>query len=209
MYSRLQYISTGNTVNEQLNNIRKVLENKGNWIQLRWKNAPKTALIELAFQVTELKKQFDFTYIINDHVSIAYKVNSDGVHLGLKDLSVQQARNLLGSDKIIGGTANTAEDVRQRIAENCDYIGLGPLRFTSSKQNLSPVLGYEGYQNIIQEIQKEDQHHPPIYAIGGIKQEDILQLQHIGIYGVAVSSLLTHSVSTQSIIQHINHEFYG
>ena len=122
-------------------------------------------------------------------------IDSDGVHLGLNDESVSEARLILGDHKIIGGTANTLSDVLQRIGESCDYIGLGPLRFTATKEKLSPVLGFEGYQNIIESLQKESIAIPKIYAIGGVRLEDIKLLQRAGIYGAAVSGQITENPS--------------
>lgn len=98
----------------------------------------------------------------------------------------------LGENKIIGGTANTISDVLQRINEPCDYIGLGPLRFTSTKQQLSPILGFEGYQNIIKNLKEKSIDIPKIFAIGGVVLEDIEILKEIGIYGAAVSGQITN-----------------
>lgn len=187
----LQYISQGNTKQEQEINIRKILDHGVRWVQVRWKNAPENELIELCEASKRLCSEYKAVCIINDHAQLAKDIDSDGVHLGLKDLSVEKARHILGSDKIIGGTANTMSDVLQRMNEPCDYIGLGPLRFTSTKEKLSPVLGFEGYQKIIESLKKKSQEIPKIFAIGGVTLHDIELLQQIGIYGVAVSGELT------------------
>ena len=113
------------------------------------------------------------------------------MHLGLNDSAVGEARQILGENKIIGGTANTLSDVIQRINESCDYIGLGPLRFTTTKEKLSPVLGFEGYRKIIDGLSEQSIDIPKIFAIGSVTLEDILPLQEIGIYGVSVSGLIT------------------
>jgi thiamine-phosphate pyrophosphorylase len=207
-YSRIQYISSGDTVKEQYINIVKILEAGGDWIQLRWKKKPDADFRVLASQLSELKKSYDFTYIINDHVSIALQVNADGVHLGLDDLNIKQARLSLGPDKIIGGTRNTKEHVLQRITEGCNYIGLGPCHFTTSKQKLSPILGYEGYAAILNSLgDKSD--IPPIYAIGGISTIDLKPLSSLGIYGIAVSALLSQHESPQCLLQQINLHYNG
>jgi len=187
----LQYISQGNTKQEQEINIRKILDHGAKWVQVRWKNAPENELIELCETSKQLCSEYKAVCIINDHAQLAKDIDADGVHLGLKDLSVEKARHMLGSDKIIGGTANTMSDVLQRMNEPCDYIGLGPLRFTSTKENLSPVLGFEGYQKIIESLKEKPQEIPKIFAIGGVTLHDIELLQQIGVYGVAVSGELT------------------
>jgi thiamine-phosphate pyrophosphorylase len=191
MFSKIQYISQGNTALEQETNIRNALQAGADWIQLRWKEGNEDKLLTLAICIKQLCFQYGAKLIINDHVHIAKAIDATGVHLGLTDSSILDARLLLGSKKIIGGTANSLSDVQQRIAENCDYIGLGPLRFTSTKEKLSPILGFTGYQEIIQNLRTEGTEYPPIFAIGGILLEDITLLQEMGIYGVALSGLIT------------------
>ncbi|MGR3855663.1 thiamine phosphate synthase [Chryseobacterium indologenes] len=188
---KLQYISQGNTIQEQEKHIRNALDNGIKWVQVRWKNAPENELISLCEISKQLCSAYQSVCIINDHVQIAKEIDADGVHLGLGDCSVDEARLILGENKIIGGTANTLSDVIHRINESCDYIGLGPLRFTTTKEKLSPVLGYEGYQKIIDGLREQSIDIPKIFAIGSVAFEDILPLQEIGIYGVAVSGIIT------------------
>ncbi|WPO91346.1 thiamine phosphate synthase [Chryseobacterium sp. HR92] len=188
---KLQYISQGNTQQEQELCIRKALDSGIKWVQVRWKNAPEHELISLCEVSKQLCSEYQSVCIINDHVQIAKEIDADGVHLGLNDSAIEEARLILGENKIIGGTANTLSDVIQRIKESCDYIGLGPLRFTTTKEKLSPVLGFEGYQAIIDGLREKSIDIPRIFAIGSVTLEDILPLQGIGIYGVAVSGLIT------------------
>lgn len=192
---RLQYISQGNTKQEQESNIQKTLDHGVKWVQVRWKNAPEKELLELCETSKLLCTEYNATCIINDNVQLAKEIDADGVHLGLKDLSIEIARHILGKGKIIGGTANTISDVLQRINEQCDYIGLGPLRFTSTKEKLSPILGFKGYQKLIENLKKQSIEIPKIFAIGGVTINDIELLQQIGIYGVAVSGQLTNEPS--------------
>ncbi len=192
---KLQYISQGFTIEDQELNIRKALDHGIKWIQVRWKNAPEQEFFKLCEISKQLCSDNQTVCIINDHVQIAKDVDADGVHLGLKDTSIEIARNVLGKNKIIGGTANTISDALQRMNEPCDYIGLGPLRFTSTKEQLSPILGFEGYEKIIHELKERSLEIPKIFAIGGVVLEDIELLQPIGIYGVAVSGQITHQPS--------------
>ena len=189
---KLQYISQGYTQEEQLNNIQKALEFGCRWIQLRFKKANVETLEQTALLVKELCQKFNALFIINDHVSLAKKIEADGVHLGLTDTSIQEARELLGEDKIIGGTANTYEDVVQRFREKCNYVGLGPFKFTTTKEKLSPIVGLEGYKEIISKLENKGVEIP-IFAIGGILEEDIDPIINSGIYGIAVSGLITNN----------------
>ncbi|WP_228452220.1 thiamine phosphate synthase [Chryseobacterium sp. c4a] len=192
---KLQYISQGITRKDQEENIRKVLDNGIKWVQIRWKNAPENELIDLCEISKQLCSEYQSICIINDNVELAKTIDADGVHLGLNDGSIEEARQVLGKHKIIGGTANTIADVIQRVNESCDYIGLGPLRFTSTKEKLSPILGFEGYQEIINQLNEKSVAIPKIFAIGGVGSEDIQPLQQIGIYGVAVSGQITNQPS--------------
>ncbi len=176
---------------EQELHIRNALDNGIQWVQVRWKNAPENELISLCKTSKKLCSEYQAVCIINDHVQIAKEIDAEGVHLGLDDCSVDEARLVLGENRIIGGTANTLSDVIRRIKEPCDYIGLGPLRFTTTKEKLSPVLGYEGYRNIVEGLKDRSIEIPKIFAIGSVNPEDILPLQEIGIYGVAVSGIIT------------------
>ncbi|SIT17111.1 thiamine-phosphate diphosphorylase [Chryseobacterium ureilyticum] len=189
---KLQYISQGKTMQEQELNIRKALDNGIKWVQIRWKNAPEDDLISLCETSKQLCSEYQSVCIINDNAQLAKTIDADGVHLGLSDGSIKEARLILGENKIIGGTANTISDILQRIDESCDYIGLGPLRFTVTKEKLSPVLGFEGYQKIINHLQEKSIEIPKIFAIGGVALEDIQPLQEVGIYGVAVSGQITN-----------------
>lgn len=191
MFEKIQYISQGETPEQQLANICKALDAGCKWIQLRYKDKSILEVLDLAKMVQKICKSYDAKLIINDHVQVAWQINADGVHLGLDDISVLEARKLLGSTKIIGGTTNTLEDVLKRVDEKCDYVGLGPFRFTATKEKLSPILGIEGYQNILNELKKRN-IEIPVYAIGGIVEDDFEILEEVGVYGVAVSGLITN-----------------
>ena len=208
MFNKLQYISQGNTVEEQLHNIHKALDNGCDWIQMRFKNQNALEVFTLAEAVKIVCKEYLATFIINDNVHLAQQLDADGVHLGLSDMSAKEARLILGKTKIIGVTANTFEDVLQRTSEKCDYIGLGPFQFTTTKQNLSPILGLEGYRLIIQQT-KIKNIQIPIYAIGGITLENVESLMKTGIHGIAVSGLITQSENLSQLITQLNVKLYA
>lgn len=202
MLSRIQYISHGDTVEEQKKNILDALEAGCKMIQLRFKNGSKEAVLDVAKQARVWCTYGSALLIINDSIEIAKEADADGVHLGLTDSSVEEARKVLGPAKIIGGTANTLEDVLQRIHEKCDYVGLGPLRFTSTKEKLSPLLGFEGYQRVVKELDMAGLSIP-IYAIGGIVRNDVELLKKTGVYGIAVSGMISGSADKTTLISEI------
>lgn len=208
MFNRLQYISQGNTVEEQLQNIQQALEHGCQWIQMRFKNATSEDTFTLAEAVKILCQEYLATFIINDNVALANEIDADGVHLGLNDMGIAKAREILGNSKIIGGTANTFENIQNHVQNGSDYIGLGPFRFTKTKEKLSPILGLEGYQNILN-LLKEHQIKTPIYAIGGILTEDVESIIKTGIHGIAVSGLITESDNKTKLITALNEKLYG
>ena len=207
MFSKLQYISQGETSAAQLQNINAALDAGYKWIQLRYKNSTPDEIFELAIQVKKTCAEQGAIFIINDHPQIAKAVDADGVHLGLTDMTITEAKNIVGAHKIIGGTANTIQDVLQRVEEGCSYVGLGPLRFTPTKIKLSPILGLTGYQSIMNEL-RERGISIPIYAIGGIVTEDIIALLQTGIYGVATSGLITDHPDKKLLLQQFNFLFH-
>lgn len=207
MYNKLQYISQGVDYNNQLNNIYRALDAGCDWIQLRYKNHQEMSTGYVAEKIKTLCQKYGATFIINDFVKIAKEVDADGVHLGLDDMSIAEARHILGNDKIIGGTANTLEHIIQRIDEGCDYVGLGPFRFTTTKEKLSPILGLEGYKNIVEAL-KAHQKNIPIYAIGGIEINDIDSIVDVGIHGIAVSGMITNVIDKKEVVSQINMKLY-
>ncbi|MGN6602709.1 MAG: thiamine phosphate synthase [Ginsengibacter sp.] len=206
MFSKLQYISQGVTAKEQLHNIQKALDAGCNWIQLRFKNADELEIKNFGEKVKEICTSYNARFIINDHPHIAKEIEADGVHLGLLDMPVNEAKRIVG-DKIIGGTANSLVDVLKRVDEGCDYIGLGPFCFTTTKEKLSPVLGVKGYKKIMDDL-IERQIQIPVYAIGGIVLDDIEAIMHTGVYGVAVSGIITHHPNKKLLVKQFNKLLY-
>lgn len=197
---KLQYISQAAADGSHLTAIEKVLRNGVQWVQLRIKDQAEEEVLEIARQAAELCTEYDVRLIINDYPQIALEVDAYGVHLGLDDMPVAEARAILGDSKCIGGTANTFEDVLRRVQEGVDYIGLGPYRYTTTKKNLSPILGLTGYETILRQMD-EAGITTPVIAIGGIEQHDIELLYSAGVQGIALSGLLTRD-------NNLNAEFY-
>lgn len=208
MFNKLQYISQGETLEKQLYNIHQALDAGCNWIQMRFKNQTPEIRIVLAESVKFLCEEYRSTFIVNDDVLLTQKIAADGVHLGLTDTSITEARAILGDRKIIGATANTFEDVLFQSKNGCDYIGLGPFQFTETKEKLSPILGTEGYSSIMNKMKTEN-ILIPVYAIGGITFEDIESLVNTGIHGIAVSGMITKSLQKEKLVQQLNDKLYA
>ena len=182
----IQFIKHSNNRYGYVDGARLALEGGCRWVQLRMKEATEAEFMAAAAEIGRLCKEHGATFVLDDHVEWVEKTGADGVHLGKNDMPIDEARKILGSDKIIGGTANTFEDVERLYRQGADYIGCGPFRFTTTKKNLSPVLGLEGYQHIVDQM-KSHGINLPIVAIGGILESDIKSILATGVSGIAVS----------------------
>lgn len=185
----LQFITHQTELYSYFESARMALEGGCKWIQLRMKEAPLEEVEAVALQLKPICKEHEAMLIIDDHVELVKKLEVDGVHLGKNDMPISQARQILGEAFIIGGTANTFEDVVQHYRAGADYLGIGPFRFTTTKKNLSPVLGLEGYATILSQM-KEAHIELPVVAIGGITYEDIPDILSTGVNGIALSGTI-------------------
>ena len=184
---RLQFITHYNQTYSYIDSARIALEGGCRWIQLRMKDVEEGLLEETAVIVQKMCKEYGATFIIDDNVFLAKKIKADGVHLGKNDMPIAEARNILGEDFIIGGTVNSFEDILFNIeTATPNYFGCGPFRFTSTKKNLASILGYEGYQGIINKM-RDKNISIPLVAIGGICKDDISNLLVCGVNGIALS----------------------
>ena len=182
----LQFITHYTDTIGYLDSVRIALEGGCRWVQLRMKNATVDEIRPIALEAQALCKEAGATFIIDDHVDLVKEIGADGVHLGKNDMPIDEARKILGPDFIIGGTANTFDDVVMHYNNSANYIGCGPFRFTTTKEKLSPVLGLEGYRDIVAKM-KEAGIDIPVVAIGGINAEDIAEIMATGITGIALS----------------------
>ena len=207
MIDKLHYISQPTLDGTHLSAIKKSLQAGCKWIQLRIKDEMASGVLSQAINAADLCHSYNARLIVNDFPEIALAAGAYGVHLGLDDMPVAQARVIVGNKLIIGGTANTFNHVRQRVAEGVDYIGLGPYRFTNTKKKLSPILGLGGYTAILEQA-KTSGISIPIIAIGGIELEDIQLIMQLGLHGIAMSGAITHAADStatvQSIYGHLN-----
>lgn len=151
-------------------------------IQFRQKTGPTREMILVARQMQALCRKTGVTFIVNDRLDVALAAQADGIHLGQDDFPIPLARKLLGERAVIGGSAGTLEEARKCFLEGVDYIGFGPVFPTTSKEDAGPVSGLELLAQVVKEIPL------PIIAIGGITQNNILQVMGTGAYGIAVIS---------------------
>ncbi|MDR2057521.1 MAG: thiamine phosphate synthase [Dysgonamonadaceae bacterium] len=190
-----------------LQSIAIALEGGCRRIQLRMKEASPVEVEKTGVFAKALCEKYGAELYIDDHVEVCRNIRAKGVHLGKMDMSPRNARRILGNGFVIGGTANTFEDIQRLNEEGVDYIGLGPFHVTTTKKNLSPIIGLEGYRRIMTQC-REHKIHLPIFAIGGITSDDIPPIMNTGISGIALSSTILKAknpvTETKKIIEIIN-----
>jgi len=205
----IQFISHYSERYSYLDSIQLALEGGCRWIQLRMKDALDEEVRPIAIEAQKLCRAYGATFIIDDRVALVRELGADGVHLGKNDMPIREARQILGPDYIIGGTANTFEEAKAHYEASADYIGCGPFRFTTTKQKLAPVLGLDGYRQIIQQMRAAN-ITIPVVAIGGITKDDIPAILQTGITGIALSGTVLRAddpiAEMKHIINIINHE---
>ena len=191
----IQFISHQNARFSYLDGIKLALEGGCRWVQLRMKDAPDNEIISTAKEVKKLCGEFQATFIVDDHASLVKIIGADGVHLGKNDMPVDTARRILGKDCIIGASplGNIAFH-RRRAAflRNFPRHTTKMTPTTTTKKNLSPVLGFEGYSEIVKQM-KQSGINIPVVAIGGILKEDIPQIMQTGISGIALSGAVLNA----------------
>ena len=207
MISKFQFITQGDIEGVSHSQLAENACRGGcDWVQLRMKNVSDQAWLSEGLATQKVCKEYNSTFIINDNVLLAKEINADGVHLGKTDMSPVEARIILGEGFLIGGTANNLNDVKNLVKAQVDYIGLGPYRFTATKENLSPVLSQSDFLEIVKYLESISSSIP-VVAIGGILVDDIKSILKMGIYGVAVASVVSKSqnsvIITSQFIQEI------
>ncbi len=203
----VQYITAPKDGMSLCEQVEAVCRGGMRWVQLRMKGASIEDFLKTGRIVKEICQKYNALFIVNDNVEVALQLDANGVHLGKEDMNPLQAKKLLGKNKIVGATCNTWEDILLRQQQQVDYIGLGPYTFTTTKERLSPVLGLEGYRQVLKQMQASH-IDIPVFAIGGIKENDIPDLMKTGIQGIALSGLIKNNnnitIKTKEIVSLID-----
>ena len=199
MIASLHYITQDNLVLTHTEQVNLALQGGVKWVQFRSKTMSLIELEKEALQIKELCKSYGAIFVLNDNWQLAIKLGLDGVHVGLTDTPIKEIRK--HNDFIIGGTANTFEDIKFHFLSGADYVGVGPFRPTRTKQNLSPIVGIDGFKQIISSCHFAE-IDIPIIAIGGIQLTDIQEIKENGIYGVAIASQINQAENPIQSAQH-------
>ncbi|MBD5367378.1 MAG: thiamine phosphate synthase [Bacteroides sp.] len=196
--SRLQYVTDGDSPDDTVNLALAALKGGCRWVQIRMKNDSHEAVADVMTELVPKFTALGATLIVDDHVDIAATTEGvAGVHLGQTDMPPSEARKVLPADKVIGFTVNSAIQLRaaaQQYRHSIDYLGIGPLRFTSTKKKLATPLGLDGLEDI-RLLMTNIGFIPPAVVIGGVIDTDYKPLAQIGYGGVAVSGAIGHAAN--------------
>lgn len=188
----LQFITNESDRYSIAEEVQMAIEGGCRWIQLRMKDTSDEEVRQVALELIPICQENDTFLIIDDRVDLVNELRVSGVHLGKNDMDPMKAREILGPHAIIGITANTAADIIAYKGNDVDYVGLGPMRFTTTKKALAPEIGLEGYRTIVNEVRAAGVELP-IVAIGGITLSDVKDLMASGVNGIAVSGAIVNA----------------
>jgi len=174
------WLGPGETLDQA---VEKALKGGTTFVQLREKELDEETFLEEARQLKELCRQYNVPFVINDNVDIALAMDADGVHVGQSDMEAGDVRAKLGPDKIIGVSAQTVEQALLAQERGADYLGVGAVFATGSKDDADDV-SHETLQAICEAVDI------PVVAIGGISKDNVGQLAGRGLAGIAVISAI-------------------
>ena len=163
--------------------VEEALRGGATFVQLREKSLDEESFLREAIEIKELCRRYQVPFVINDNVEIARKVDADGVHVGQSDMEAGDVRELLGEDKLLGVSAQTVEQAILAERRGADYLGVGAVFHTDSKENADDV-SHDTLRDICAAVSI------PVIAIGGIGRHNVLELKGSGICGVAVISAI-------------------
>lgn len=172
--------------------VQMAIEGGCKWIQLRMKDATYDEMKSTALEIISICRENDIILVIDDNVELVNELRVHGVHLGKNDMDPRKAREILGPHAIIGVTANTADDILSFRGIDVDYVGVGPFRHSTTKKNLAPVIGLDGYKDIVAKVTAAG-NKLPLVAIGGITLEDVTGIMATGVQGIAVSGSIINA----------------
>jgi thiamine-phosphate pyrophosphorylase len=180
-----------------IHTIREALRGGVDIIQLRSKSLSDYSLVRLGRKIREMTLEYEKLFIMNDRVDLALAIDADGVHLGQADLSIEEARSVMGvRDKIIGKSTHSLQQAEAASREGADYIGFGPIFETPTKPTYRPV-GLTHIGDVLKKV------HIPVVCIGGINEQNIRSVVESGADRVAVVRAIFQSKDPRESAVHL------
>lgn len=177
--------------------VEEALKGGATFIQLREKNLPFDEFLNQAKEIKNLVGKYNVPFVINDNVEIAIKSNADGVHIGQNDMDAKEVRKLIGKDKILGVSANTVEDAKLAEENGADYIGVGAVCKTNTKEDAN-VISMDVVKDICKTVSI------PVVAIGGINEDTAMALKGSGVDGICCISAVFGKENIYEATKHLH-----
>ena len=174
------WLKDGETLRDKT---EEALKGGATFVQLREKDGDRETILSLGRELKELCEEYKVPFVLDDDVALAEELDADGVHVGQSDRPASEVRRLIGPDKILGVSAQTVEQALQAENDGADYLGVGAVFATGSKDDADDV-SHDTLEAICRAVKI------PVVAIGGISKNNILQLKGRGLAGVAVISAI-------------------
>jgi thiamine-phosphate pyrophosphorylase len=172
-------------------------------VQLREKDLAAAQLFEIAVELRQLTREYGAKLLVNDRVDVALAAGADGVHLGKGGLPVREARRILGSERLIGYSAHSADEALQAQRDGADFVTLGPVYHTPSKAQYGEPLGLSALSEAVRVVAI------PVFALGGVKHSSVAEVLSAGAHGVALISAImaapNPTVETETLLRTIAH----
>lgn len=184
--SMLLYVITDRTWlgNHSLKDqVEQIIKAGATFVQLREKDISYKEFVQLAREIKEVTDLYKIPFVINDNIEVAQAVDADGVHIGQGDMNARKARKILGEDKMIGVSAQSASQAIEAQQAGADYIGAGAIFSTSTKKDAENI-SLETLKKICQSVSI------PVVAIGGINETNVMKLKGSGVSGISVISAI-------------------
>ncbi|MCK8816448.1 thiamine phosphate synthase [Natroniella sulfidigena] len=194
------YCLTGEKFSQGRSNIEVVKEMIAAGVEIIQYREKKKDMLEKyqeAEKLRHLTQEAGVTFIINDDIDLALVVDADGVHVGQDDLPVDVVRDLIGEDKIIGLSTHSPQQAREAVAQDVDYIGVGPIFSTDTKEDVCAPVGLEYLEYVVENIDL------PFVAIGGIKEDNVELVVEKGASCVAMITEIVGAEDIQEKIKRI------
>lgn len=171
--------------------VRAAIAGGATAVQLRWKTGPLAEALAVGRQLRQLCQEHNVLFIVNDRVDLALALEADGVHVGVSDLPVTEARRLLGPERVVGFSPETLEQALAAQAAGADYLGVGSVFPTTTKADAGPAVGLAHLATLAQAVSI------PVVGIGGIHAENARAVIEAGAVGVAVISAVVAAEDVQ------------
>jgi thiamine-phosphate pyrophosphorylase len=177
--------------------LQQALDGGVKGIQLREKDLVGRELFFLAEAARKLTQRYHALLLINDRIDIALAMDADGVHLSTASIPIESARALLGRQRLLGASTHSLEEAQEAERSGADFVVFGPVYFTPSKASYGSPQGLAALKKVVEKLSL------PIYAIGGIKPENIADTRRTGVRGVALISAVMSAADPENATKEI------